>query len=191
MTAETLKRIIIPTVTQVIVSVCLSVLLFVVAFKDGLYSLFFSQGDSFAPYFSQSYQAQLSLISNSPIVDFLVKALFWAGVGLVAYLIFLGISNVFIEARNEAVVEAEYTNKDKISRRLHKPLMQLGMAVVLIVAMLISVSLLLPFWLQSFESGFAGPLGIMSVVGPLIAVIGTSVNICLLWSLGQVVFAIN
>lgn len=191
MKAKDIKEILVPTPGQLIVSVGLSIFLYWIAFRDTITAILFGGNQNIQPYFNQSYQIHLSRFSSLPIVDFLVKAVFWAGVGLIAYLIFLTISNFIIEAHNEAVVETEYVNKGRLEDRLSKPMQQLGLAIGLVIAILFSIIFLLPYWLSIFGSGLFGTIGLHSVAPLLLAIVGASINIYALWALCQLVFAVD
>lgn len=196
MNREQLRQIFVPTANQVWICLTLSLVTFLVAFRELILSKFFHQGASSSlnvvtPYLEDSYNIQLGHISQLSATDFLVKAVFFAGIGLVAYVVFLAISNVVIEARNEVVIEAEYTNKGQAETRVRRPFLQITTAVGLFIFLLISAQALLPIWLDGFQ-GFLLNLPTPSAfISLLVGLVGLAVNVYLVWSIAQVVFAID
>lgn len=196
MNGDDLKNLLIPTRGQIIVCAAIATVLFGFTFRDVLVGRLLNRQIStgltdVSPYLSTSYAIQLGHVSSLALTDFLVKAVFWAGVGLIAYIIFLAISNAVIEARNEVVVEAEYTNRGQPQARFRKLFQQLALAAVLIVLVLISASVLVPLWLASFEAFLNSLPNVGSVIFLIVAYIGVMANIYGVWTLGQIVFAIE
>src|SRR5207253_1444341 len=102
------------------------------------------------PELYHTYQRHLDQLSNVAAINKFVIALFWSGLGLVAYTLVWGVSNVVIEARNEVVLETEYTNKGSLWRRLVVPMAQAGLALVLLGLLLAEAKWIFPMWISLF-----------------------------------------
>jgi hypothetical protein len=186
-----LIKIIIPTRGQVVISGLSSLLLFAFIFRDSLIFRHLPSEIVDTPYLRESYLSQLNRISNLQLTDVLIKGLFWAGLGLVAYLVFLFISNIVIEARNQVVVETEYTNQERLENRLRKPLLQVAAAASFILVLAASVNWLLPVWLGLFGTGALSVTSLGGVLRLVLALVAGTINFYLLWALAEIVFAID
>lgn len=196
MTRAELRQIIVPTPAQIEVCAGLSLGLFIIIYHDLLANRFFGRElagvSALSPYINQSYAIALGQVSGLTATDLIVKAAFFAGVGLIAYIIFLFISNVLIEARNEVVVETEYANKGDFTAQASKPLKQIGLAIGLFIFLIWSAQAALPLWLHWFEAWLFGPIvSLWSWLGLLLALAGCTLNAYLVWTLAQIIFAIE
>ncbi|HSX48336.1 MAG TPA: hypothetical protein VLF41_02435 [Candidatus Nanoarchaeia archaeon] len=196
MNREQLRQIIIPNSSQIWICLTLSLITLLATFKGLIFSKFFHQTNisslnGVEPYLQSSYNIQLGKVSQLAATDLIVKAVFFAGIGLIAYVIFLAISNVIIEARNEVVIETEYTNKGQADSRVRRPFMQIVTAVMLFVVLLASAQLILPLWLNSFQSFLLNVPSPASFILLVVGLVGLAVNIYTIWSIAQIVFAID
>lgn len=184
---QSLKRVLIPTLGQGLGCLGLSTLLLAFLYYDQIFDRIRS-GTKATNLGQISFASQLSSVTQSPFIHFGVIVAFWSGVGLVAYTIVWSIFNVMIEARNEVVLETEYTNKSAIVDRIKTPLTQLALAAILFTGLLLSARIVIPYWLHLAFLGISSTSAI-GIVGHLVAAIfGLAATIYLLILLGQLVF---
>jgi hypothetical protein len=184
---QSLKKVIIPTLGQSLASILVSMLLFLALYRDLFWQRLVS--GSLGRAISQvNYGDELSSLTQSPIVHTLVIVGFWSAVGLVAYTIVWSLINVLIEARNEVVLETEYTNKSAFYDRVRVPMTQLALAIVLFVGLYLTAKLTFPFWLSLVYLALtAQSLGVM-LLYLLLATLGAAINIYAILLLAQLVF---
>jgi hypothetical protein len=175
-------KILTPSVGEAATAGGLSLLFFVIIFRDPLILRHLPGDIVNSPYFHQSYMEHLNRVSKLPFTDILVKGLFWAGLGLGAYLVFLLISNAVIELRNQVVVESQYTNRGQSSQRYQKPILQVASAAGFLIFLSLSINWLLPYWLNLFGSGVQFFPQISGLPLMLLAVVGAGGNLYLLWA---------
>lgn len=184
---QSLKRVLLPTFGQAFGSLAAAVLLIGVLYRDQIVHRV--QDGPGAHVFDQiHYGDSLSGVTNSPIIHTAVIVAFWSGVGLVAYTIVWSVINVMIEARNEVVLETEYTNKSAFAQRIRTPLLQLALATGLFSGLLLSAKWVFPFWLGLADMGLraAGTLQLAGLIAA--SALGTGLTIYLLVLIGQLVF---
>jgi hypothetical protein len=136
---------------------------------------------------ADDYLRQLDKLANFQAAGTAVIVIFWSGVGLAAYTIVWVILNAVIEARNEVVIETEYTNKGLFQQRLKGPLIQAGLALALFVWLILNALYFLPLAVQHF--GLFILLGGFSQWPNLILpLLGLTADLYILSVLAQAVF---
>lgn len=187
---STLHKIIKPTLGQVVVCILAALGLLIIGNINLLGSRLNAGIILNDPYIRESYLATLASLNVGPL-NLLVIVIFWSLVYLLAYGLFWFFSNVIIEARNEVVVETEFANKGSLIERFLPLIIQALMATVLIGLLLVSLQLGLPLWLNlagQFLSEFTSYVAWLYAAA---ALIGCASNIYVMWSLGQIVFAVD
>lgn len=179
MDLKKLKQIIVPTSEQVLICLFASLVLFVMTYG----SVLFQKTILSDPYVAEVSRTHLVSLAKVKAVDVIVKIIFWSSIGLVAYMIFLTISNVLIDARNSVVIESSYVNKGSGEDRLPSIVNRLLKAIVCLGWFVIAAKILLPWSLSWFEEFIlAGP----SWPALIIAVLSCSSTIYVGWTLTQV-----
>lgn len=180
---QTLKRIFIPTPTQVVVSLGAAVVIMVIAYRNLLVSLV-AQG-SYVPEsdISQTLNSQLVNLSTVPFIERFSVGLFWAAIACVVYIAYIAISNVLIGLRNNYVIDTQFVHEEGSWRyRMRSLAVKLGWLVVLLAAIWLSLTALLPLWLWLFGV----PLMIGSSTSILLTplgLLGLALNIYVVWML--------
>ena len=112
--------------------------------------------------------------------------LFWATVGLIAYLVCWALNNFLIEARNEVTLETGYANRG----HWQGPWQTLGLKLLcggLLVGVLTSLHILVPFWVDTAHPLF-NHVAADTVFWGIVGVIGLAVNLYLVLALAQLTF---
>lgn len=177
-------KIFIPTAFQVIVVSMLSILTLLTIYGPSLFARLLT--GEVSTYVGQSYTDQLVRLNSVGFVRTGVIALFWALVGLMAYGVYLAVTNAIVEARNEIVIDTEYTNRGAGSNAYNGVFKQLGSGVFLIIIIIISALWLLPVWSHLFETAIFFDLTVMNVFVSIVGVVGLTINQYLIWALFQV-----
>src|SRR5205807_458541 len=118
-----LKRLIIPEPGQVIICLASSLVIIVLIFRDWLSGYLTRPANISSSQLANTYQQQLALLNQSPLVRNAAIVIFWAAVGLLAYLFYLILSNLLIDVRNEVVIETGYKNQGRLQQKLKMPLL--------------------------------------------------------------------
>ena len=107
---------------------------------------------------SDKFHDRFDAVLRSPIASNMALMVFWAMVGLVAYLICWGCYNVLIEARNEVTLNTAYTNRG----HWHGPWETLAVKAVAGVGLAVLLSTfwsLVSFWVALSSSAVNEPSG--------------------------------
>ena len=185
-----LKRLLIPTFGQVLGSLAAALAIFIALYRDQIAQRF--GGEQLNNVLSGgSYKAALATLTNNGLAHTLVIVLFWSLIGLLAYTVVWSIINVSIEARNEVVLQAEYTNRSAIFQRLKAPITQIVLAVILVLCLVASARLLMPYWLDLFGNALLSAGWLQLLIEFLVGLVGTATNLYLLYVLTQLVFLVD
>lgn len=180
---ERLIKIIIPSAFQIIVVTLLSTLTLLTIYGPSLFVRVLT--GEVNSYVGQSYTDQLVRLNDVSFVRTAVIALFWALVGLMAYGVYLVITNAIVEARNEIVIDTEYANRGAGSNAWLGVAKQLGSGLLLAVFMTVSALWLLPIWSGLFETAIFSDLTVVTGLISLCGFVCLSINIYLVWALFQ------
>jgi hypothetical protein len=179
---ERFRKLVIPSRGQVLTCAGLAVVTLLVIYRNALLQQLLGANQEAA---QQSYLQQLAELTKVPFVSTLVIIAFWAVVGLVAYAIYLAISNAIVETRNEVIIDTEYANRGKQPGRFQTVYLQLAGGLGLILLLVATGLWLLPLWFSLFENLLFSIPSVASVVMALLSIIGLSANYYGLWTLGQ------
>ncbi len=132
------------------------------------------------------YAHQILTRLDTPAIHSVVIVVFWSLVGLVAYTLVWGLSNLALEARNEVVIESAYVNKGRPIDRVAAVGWQVARATLLFAFLLLTAYILAPFWVDAFGQLVYRPridaLGVLAALG---AVLGASINGYIAWVLAR------
>lgn len=184
---SSLRNVLVPTVRQAAGCISGSIVLILIIYRNQIWARL-TQNSFNQVLKNVNYGDAFSTLTSSPIVHTGVIVVFWGGVGLVAYTIIWSLINVVIEARNEVVLEATYTNRSNFSERLHAPMLQLGLAAALFVGLFLSAKFALPYWLNLAFQAINTTSMLVTIGYSLAAVMGMATNAYVLIMLGQLVF---
>lgn len=184
---QTLKRIFIPTPTQLIVSLGLAIIVMVAAYRNLLFALVAQS--SYVPEsdISQTLNDQLVNLSSFPLIERLSVGLFWAAVACVAYIAYIAVSNVLIGLRNNYVIDTQFVHEEGSWRyRLRSLAVKVGWGVLLVATIWLTLTAVLPLWLKLFGD----PLMVgstTSIVFTPVGLVGLALNIYIIWMLALAV----
>lgn len=177
-------KLIIPTFTQVLVCFGLAVAVEGLQFQN-LVLPGLLQNSSIGQYVKPGQQIALAELNRYPAARMAILLLFWAIVGICAYLIYLALANGMVEVRNELVIDTEYANKGSVRKRIASATIRFGLIILLVLSFVLSLMAGWPNWLNLmtpvFNQGFAPAHLLEAILG----VTGLAVNIYLLWTLGE------
>jgi hypothetical protein len=182
-----LRKVLLPTAGQALVSLLASIVLIGFLYREQILQRI-KNGTSAQLINQIGYGNALSRVTNGPIIHTAVIVAFWSGVGLVAYTIVWSFINVMIEARNEVVLETEYTNKAALTQRMRTPLAQLALAAGLFGGLIACAKWVFPFWLDLAATAISTAQIWKASVMLLAPIFGIALTIYLLILLGQLVF---
>lgn len=189
------KDLFVPTKFQAAMSSLASALILLITFHTSILERILGnqqQNVSLAePVLRNNYLTILAQLSGYRATNYLVEGAFWAGVGLLAYIVYLTITNIIIEARNEAVVEATYTNKGSAEARFKRPLTQIMLGLLIFILLVVSAQLLTPTYFDWFANLVRLAPQPLSLLQGLAAVVALAVNIYIIWMLTVLTFAIE
>ncbi len=130
--------------------------------------------------------AHVSAILTSPLVSSAALVTFWAGVGLVAYLVSWSAYNVLIEARNEVTLNTGYSNRGRWHGHIEPLAFKTTGAVALVVAA-ISLKPGLMFWTALVAPSLAG-FSLSAILIALVAVLGMAAQFYVIFALVLITF---
>lgn len=180
-----LWREIVPTLGQALVSLVLALVVMLLSQSGPLASRLgitaegvdASQRDLFSPFRS---------ILITQLASNIVLIVFWATVGLVAYLICWSFYNFLIEARNEVTLETAYMNRGHWRGHWQTFLLKLvcGAGLVTIVA---TLHLTIPRWINVSHTLFSSP-SLAQIGLAILGLLGLAVNLYLVLVFVQLTF---
>lgn len=97
-----------------------------------------------------SFASQLQAWFSAPILNMITLVVFWVAVGLLAYAVLYWVYNIITEARNEVVVEQEYTNRASLEERKKWPIIEIGLLAGLVVLAILTLTMFFPIWNSLF-----------------------------------------
>jgi hypothetical protein len=180
---EQLKRIIIPSTGQTITCLLLALCTMAVVYRNVILQKVFGSAQQLI---QESYLDQLANLNNIPIIRTGVIVLFWATVGLVAYAIYLAISNAIVDTRNEVVIDTAYANRGLKLNRFKGVFLQIGGGIALIIFLVLLGTVLISLLFGLFEKLLFEPFDLMTGLSGLGGVVGLAFSYYLVWTLGQI-----
>lgn len=179
----------IPTWTQLILSLGGSLLILGLAYHTALASLITGAAGTQPAYFQASYQDQLNTVSQFGFTRDLTIGVFWAAVGIMGYFLVITIINLVIALRNEIVIDGMFADSGTLPSRFVEPLVRLALIFVFAILLALSLWILLPgLWLNLFGNLMLIGDTPLYIAEAVVAVLGLAVNI---YSLGLLFLAIK
>jgi hypothetical protein len=183
--SERFTKVIIPTRTQVLGSLFLSLLILAPTQSHtllvglGLPSDIVSAGQT-------QFSSRFDNVLNSTLVAQFALITFWAVVGLVTYLVCWGAYNIFIEARNEVTLNTAYTNRG----HKHSPYRLLSFKAAAAVGLALAIGALrYSFSLSvALASRFSSTPGLATSVWAVLAIVSLAVELYLIFIFVQLTF---
>ncbi len=177
-------NILMPTARQALVSLALSLSMLMLVFQS-LVLPHLLGGNGFAPYLEAGKQQQLVNLNSFSLVRLGVQGLFWAIVGLCAYIIYLGLVNAVVEARNEVVLSTEFANKGSLSKWIKKIRLQFVLLAVVVFALIVTAQYGVDLWFNMAGRLIIEGYSLGNALAAVGSVIGLAINIYLLWILSE------
>ncbi len=184
MTFSKFVKLLIPTVRQALVSLALSLSILALVFQSLI--LPHLVGDNaLSPYLDSGKQISLAGLNQFSFVRIGVEGLFWAIVGLCAYLVYLGLINAVVEARNEVILTTEFANKGSFSTWVRSVRFQAALVAVLIIGLIMTAKFGINYWFELVGRLIINGASWGHILAAGAGVLGLAVNIYLLWILGE------
>lgn len=174
-----------PTQNQVWISLGLAALVVIVVQFQSLLNAFGITKQAISISSNDFHQTVNPFLSN-PITAQAALVIFWAVVGLVAYLACWSVYNLMIEARNEVTLQTEYTNKVPTLGFLATLGIKTGSALAL-GFMIYTFWPLSPLWVNLAGIAIAHP-GTVSILLAILGVVGFAVQLYIVFVFIQLTF---
>lgn len=176
---EDYKKLFLPTKREIWVIAVLVLIVFLV-FEANLIYLKATQNSIFSDTKLQEsfYDQVTAVFGENKVTNLISLVVFWSGVGLVSYSIIWSIYSFFSEAKNEVVVNEEYTNQISKHEKLQRGLVQAGLLAGIIALGLLSLNVTVPFFIDLWTAGILAipaeiAIGITQIVGGFV---GLAIN---------------
>ncbi len=179
-----LVKLLIPTTSQLLVCLVLALMLQASVFQSLVLPYFFNS-NSLVPYLDTGKQLGLSHLNNFAFVRLIVQGAFWAVVGLCAYVIYLGLVNAIVEARNEVVVSTEFANKGKRGSRLLSLRWPLGLLAGFVAVVWLTAKIGFNLWLGLTGQLITGGVTMWHILAAIASLLGLATNLYILLILAE------
>lgn len=183
MNAQRLLKLLIPTASQLVVCLILSIAIQALIFQSVLIPHLFKPSP-LTPYLNSGRQLELAHLNSFSAVRLAVQGIFWAIVGLCAYIVYLGLINAIVEARNEVVVSRQFANKGK-GKGIRAFKWQIGLLAILVLVFVLTAKFGLDKWFSLTSELVIGGLSTSHVAATLISIFGFAVNLYIIWVLAE------
>lgn len=112
-----------------------------------------------------SFSSQLQSWFSAPILNTITLIVFWVAIGLLAYAVLYWAYNIFTEARNEVVVEQEYTNRLSNKNGKAWPAIEIGLLAGLVVLAILTLAVFFPLFNSMFITAIFAVPGNLAIAG--------------------------
>ncbi len=179
-------RVIVPTGAQAFWSLLCAIALLGVVFRDRLVALITGSSGVTSSQLQASYTGQLQKLTHIGFMPALTIGVFWAGVGVVGYIVVLEVINVLINVHNEVVVDTTFVNAGSLRSRMTRPLMRIGIAVGLLLYLVLTLRVLLPIWANLTGHVLFGGITVGASADAVGGVVGLAITLYGAWLLAIV-----
>lgn len=177
---DKLTRLIIPSKVALITYLSISLIFLIGArLADVLDAL---SGDQIGDIFNIRFDMFLDSINQLNISAPLALVLFWTIIGVIIYLVIVVSHNIWVEARNDLIVENNFVHPDHYQHSnfwitfVTRLLFRTSAIVLIFVLAFETINFLAPLWLELFGNWLGHISSPMNFLGALIAVTGASLN---------------
>lgn len=184
MSAERLLKLVIPTKSQIVVCVLLALAIQGLIFQSLVIPQLLNH-TGLVPYIGTGRQLELAQLNQYPAVRLGVQVLFWAIVGLCAYVIYLALTNAVVEMRNEVIIGTEFANKGRLGQWLSTFGVQVGLLIILILGLWLTAQFGLKLWFDLMGQLVIEGWGWLHLAAAVGSIAGLAANIYALWLLGE------
>jgi hypothetical protein len=188
---QLLKSLLIPTGLQAGVSLGLAVLIELIAFRTSLSTLLASGVGLPTEGLGAGVRSLFEAVASLPYADNSAIVIFWVALGTLVYLATLAIHNSLIDARNNVIIQTEFTDHPSLQQTVTHQLLQGAFGLLTIGALLVSGLFFIPLWSGLcggvFDPGADWASGLWLVVG----ILGLAINIYIVWMLVLLTLNIN
>jgi hypothetical protein len=182
---ERLKKTIEPTSYQVWLSAVVALIIVILVQSQSLLGAFGITKQGISIYDSDVHHTINPFLAN-PITAQAALIIFWAAVGLAAYLACWSVYNLMIEARNEVTLQTEYTNKIPTLGFLEtlgiKLVSALGLGLMVYTFWPIS-----PIWANLAGIAIEHP-GVINILFALVGLVGFAIQLYIVFVFIQLTF---
>lgn len=179
---QTLKALLIPTPNQGLISFIVALLILVVTQGQLIFAALAQQSRVEEEQISYIISQWLIELSRVPFAERAAVGLFWAVVASIVYVIAVAFNNAMISARNEVVIETQFTNKGgRKSYLLNSVLLRLSWLTLLLGAIFFTATIFFPQWMTMFRTPFIEGFSQLWLIP--ISVVGLTTNVYIIWVL--------
>lgn len=180
---ETIKALLIPTTGQAVGSMVVAIAIILVMQGGLILSTLLRKTAVPEDNLGIVVAEFLTNLSHLPFAERVAVGLFWAIVASLIYVGVVGLNNALISARNEFVIDTQFTNKGgRIAYLAKLLLLRASWLILLIGAVFFTLTIFFPQWMLMIEQSLSGdPSGqwLLSIL----AIIGLSFNVYIIWIL--------
>lgn len=177
-----------PNFFEAIICISVSLIIMLIFYREAIYVKLTDFSSLPSSAINAEYQDQLSSLNHIAGLQTGFIAVFWAGLGVLVYLVYLTLRNVAVGVQNEVVITTSYKQTGSMRPRILRSLLQLLLGMALVGAALASATIALPFMIDAFGVIFDPHASIVSVLQAIAATLGLSTNLYVLWVMLQIAF---
>ncbi|HUC87045.1 MAG TPA: hypothetical protein VMR75_01795 [Candidatus Saccharimonadales bacterium] len=191
MNEQQLRQIIVPSFGQVITCIAIAALILVVAFGNLPYQGLLQVAHIHRDQAQTAYESYLNYLDKLTALRVVGIGIFWLGVALIAYVCGLALVKALVAARNDVVTQTEFVGHPSWAWRAKLLAAQVALAIGFLIMLVLSVTLLLSLWLGWFQGFITSPSSAAGIIALVGSFGGLTLNIYLIWTLGQIVFLVD
>jgi hypothetical protein len=182
---DRLLAVLLPTRAQLLWSLVLALGILVLSQSEPILNRLGITGSAITTV-QQQFESHSAVVLRSYLLSQAAVVVFWAAVGLVAYLLCWGAYNVLIEARNEVTLNTAYTNRG----HWRGPWQTLGLKMIAAIGLILSIAALPPglsLWILK-GSEFLLTFSPASVAWAIGSIVGCAIQLYLILAFIQLTF---
>lgn len=187
--SERIRRIIIPTPLQLLACLVIAATIVVAVYQSVVVPRLYQKVSVRPGDVSQAGVGVLEQLNQYSFVRTAVEVTFWALVGVVCYIIYLGITNAIIDARNEVIIDTEYANRGAMAKHVQRYGKQLVVAVGLVGLLVLAGWKLLPACLELIDPLFFNSVSLANIVAAVAGYLGLALTVYTIWMVAQLTFS--
>ncbi len=180
---QTIKALLIPTPNQGLISFVVALFILVVTQGSLIFATLAQQSRVEEEQISYIISQWLIDLSRIPFSERFAVGLFWAIVASIVYVIAVAFNNAMISARNEVVIETQFTNRGgHRSYLLNAAILRVCWGILFLGSIFFTATLFFPQWMQMFRRPFVDGFSQWWLIP--ISVAGLTANVYYVWVLG-------
>lgn len=179
---QTLKALLIPTPNQGLISFVVAIIILVITQGSLIFATIAQQSRVEEEQISYIISQWLIELSRIPFAERFAVGLFWAVVASIVYVIAVAFNNAMISARNEVVIETQFTNRSgHASYLLNAAILKVCWAILLTGTLFFTATIFFPQWMVMFREPFLNDFEQWWLIP--ISMVGLTANVYIIWAL--------